>query len=310
MAANAARPSTLKSWFWATRPFSMSASVAPVLVGSALALGDVDARWLLFAVALTASMAIQIGTNLTDEYSDHRRHGGAGKLLAPHKVIQRGLLSERAVLMGILVVFGYGIAGGLFIVSQTGWPILAIGLASVAAAYLYAGGPYPLGNYGIGEPVVFLFMGPVMVMGAYYVQTETITWTGFVVSLPISFIVTAILHCNNLRDIAEDKEVGKRSIAAALGVTASRWGYAALLAAAYGAIAALAATGTTSAWILVGLLPAPWAYVAIRNLFQADDRMDMNRIMVRSAKLHGWTGVTMAAGLVIAASYAVEAFSL
>ena len=310
MAANAARPSTLKSWFWATRPFSMSASVAPVLVGSALALGNVDARWLLFAVALTASMAIQIGTNLTDEYSDHRRHGGAGKLLAPHKVIQRGLLSERAVLMGILVVFGYGIAGGLFIVSQTGWPILAIGLASVAAAYLYAGGPYPLGNYGIGEPVVFLFMGPVMVMGSYYVQTETITWTGFVVSLPIAFIVTAILHCNNLRDIAEDKEVGKRSIAATLGVTASRWGYAALLAAAYGAIAALAATGTTSAWILVGLLPAPWAYVAIRNLFQADDRMDMNRIMVRSAKLHGWTGVTMAAGLVIAASYAVEAFSL
>jgi len=302
MAANAARPSTLKSWFWATRPFSMSASVAPVLVGSALALGNVDARWLLFAVALTASMAIQIGTNLTDEYSDHRRHGGAGKLLAPHKVIQRGLLSERAVLMGILVVFGYGIAGGLFIVSQTGWPILAIGLASVAAAYLYAGGPYPLGNYGIGEPVVFLFMGPVMVMGSYYVQAETITWTGFVVSLPISFIVTAILHCNNLRDIAEDKEVGKRSIAAALGVTASRWGYAALLAAAYGAIAALAATGTTSAWILVGLLPAPWAYVAILNLFQADDRMDMNRIMVRSAKLHGWTGVTMAAGLVIAAS--------
>jgi 1,4-dihydroxy-2-naphthoate octaprenyltransferase len=302
MAANAARPSTLKSWFWATRPFSMSASVAPVLVGSALALGNVDARWLLFAVALTASMAIQIGTNLTDEYSDHRRHGGAGKLLAPHKVIQRGLLSERAVLMGILVVFGYGIAGGLFIVSQTGWPILAIGLASVAAAYLYAGGPYPLGNYGIGEPVVFLFMGPVMVMGSYYVQTETITWTGFVVSLPIAFIVTAILHCNNLRDIAEDKEVGKRSIAATLGVTASRWGYAALLAAAYGAIAALAATGTASVWILVGLLPAPWAYVAIRNLFQADDRMDMNRIMVRSAKLHGWTGVTMAAGLVIAAS--------
>jgi 1,4-dihydroxy-2-naphthoate octaprenyltransferase len=302
MAANAARPSNLKSWFWATRPFSMSASVAPVLVGSALALNDVDARWLLFAVALTASMAIQIGTNLTDEYSDHRKHGGAGKLLAPHKVIQRGLLSERAVLIGIIVVFGYGIAGGLFIVSQTGWPILAIGLASVAAAYLYAGGPYPLGNYGIGEPVVFLFMGPVMVMGAYYVQTETITWTGFVVSLPIAFIVTAILHCNNLRDISEDQEVGKRSIAAALGVNASRWGYATLLAAAYGTIAVLAALGTTSVWVLLGLLPAPWAYVAVRSLFQADDRMAMNRIMVRSAKLHGWTGVTLAAGLAIAAS--------
>ena len=301
MAACPARASPLKSWFWATRPFSLSASVAPVLVGSALALGDVDPRWLLFAVALTASMAIQIGTNLTDEYSDHRRHGDAGKLLAPHKVIQRGLLSERAVLVGILTVFGYGIVGGLFIVSQTGWPILAIGLASVAVAYLYAGGPYPLGNYGIGEPVVFVFMGPVMVMGAYYVQAETVTWTGVVVSLPIACIVTAILHCNNLRDIAEDREVGKRSIAAALGVTASRWFYAGLLAAAYATTAILAATQTSSAWVALGLLPAPWAVDAVRKLFQADDRMAMNRIMVRSAKLHGWTGVTMATGLAIAA---------
>jgi 1,4-dihydroxy-2-naphthoate octaprenyltransferase len=301
MAACPARPSPLKSWFWATRPFSLSASVAPVLVGSALALGDVDPRWLLFAVALTASTAIQIGTNLTDEYSDHRRHGDAGKLLAPHKVIQRGLLSERAVLVGILTVFGYGIVGGLFIVSQTGWPILAIGLASVAVAYLYAGGPYPLGNYGIGEPVVFVFMGPVMVMGAYYVQAETVTWTGVVVSLPIACIVTAILHCNNLRDIAEDREVGKRSIAAALGVTASRWFYAGLLAAAYATIAILAATQSSSAWVALGLLPAPWAVDAVRKLFQADDRMAMNRIMVRSAKLHGWTGVTMATGLAIAA---------
>lgn len=301
MAACPARPSPLKSWFWATRPFSLSASVAPVLVGSALALGDVDPRWLLFAVALTASVAIQIGTNLTDEYSDHRRHGDAGKLLAPHKVIQRGLLSERAVLVGILTVFGYGIVGGLFIVSQTGWPILAIGLASVAAAYLYAGGPYPVGNYGIGEPVVFVFMGPIMVMGAYYVQAETVTWTGVVVSLPIACIVTAILHCNNLRDIAEDREVGKRSIAAALGVTASRWFYAGLLAAAYATIAILAATQTSSAWVALGLLPAPWAVDAVRKLFQANDRMAMNRIMVRSAKLHGWTGVTMATGLAIAA---------
>ena len=300
MADSTAPQSKLISWFWATRPFSLSASVSPVLVGSALGAIDATVDWLLFAVALTASMAIQIGTNLTDEYSDHRKHGGTGKLLAPHKVIQRGLLSERAVLAGILIVFGYGIAGGLFIVSQTGWPILAIGLASVAAAYLYAGGPYPLGNYGIGEPVVFVFMGPVMVMGAYYVQAEAFTWTGLVVSLPIAFIVTAILHCNNLRDISEDQAVGKRSIAAALGVTGSRWGYALLLAAAYGTIAASAATPTVSAWVALGLLPAPWALFAVRSLFRADDRLAMNRIMIRSAKLHGWTGVTLAAGLVVA----------
>lgn len=300
MADQNAQPSQLMSWFWATRPFSLSASVAPVLVGSAHAAAVVRFDGLLFAIALTASMAIQIGTNLTDEYSDHRKHGGEGKLLAPHKVIQRGLLSEQAVLIGIIAVFGYGIVGGLVIVSQTGWPILAIGLASVAAAYLYAGGPFPLGNYGLGEPVVFVFMGPVMVMGAYYVQAQELTWSAFVVSLPVAFIVTAILHCNNLRDISEDQVVGKSSIAAAIGAQPSRWLYAALLAAAYASIAVAGVTGTVSAWALIGLAPAPFAFDAVRKLFVADDRPAMNRIMVRSAKVHGWTGVALAAGLMIA----------
>ena len=300
MTSEAPQQSKLKSWFWATRPFSLSASVAPVLVGSALAMGLVTLNWLLFAVTLTASVAIQIGTNLTDEYSDHRKHGGAGKLLAPHKVIQRGLLSERAVLVGMIVAFGYGIGGGLFIVSQTGWPILAVGVASVAAAYFYAGGPYPLGNLALGEPVVFLFMGPVMVMGSYFVQVEELTWTTFLVSLPVAFIVTAILHCNNLRDISEDREVGKRSFAGWLGVGPSRWLYGAFLASAYGIIAGLSATGTISGWGALGLLPLPFAYDAVRKVFAADDRPAMMVVMVRSAKLHGWTGVTLAAGLMIA----------
>ena len=177
MTATPAPQSKLVSWFWATRPFSLSASVAPVLVGTALAatVGALD--WLLFALALTGSVAIQIGTNLTDEYSDHRKSGSEGKFLAPHKVIQRGLLSERAVALGMAAAFGYGAAAGLTIVAllDVGWPILAVGLASVAAAYLYAGGPKPLGTLGLGEPVVFVFMGPLMVMASYYVQQEALT---------------------------------------------------------------------------------------------------------------------------------------
>ena len=295
------RQSKLKSWFWATRPFSLSASVAPVLVGSALAAGVAATDWVVFALVLTASMAIQIGTNLTDEYTDHRRHGGTGKFLAPHKVIQRGLLSERAVAVGMAVSFGYGVVAGLTIVSQTGWPILATGIASMTVAYLYAGGPYPIGNLGLGEPLVFVFMGPVMVMGSYYVQVEELTLTSFLVSLPVALIVTAILHINNLRDVGEDQAVGKRSIAAKLGVTPSRWLYAALLASAYATVASLGVTGVISAWGLLGLLPAPWAIGAVRKLFAADERPAMNRIMVRSAMLHGWTGLTLAAGLAAAA---------
>lgn len=301
MAATPAMQSALKSWFWATRPFSLSASVAPVLVGAALAASYRGTDWLLFALVLTASVAIQIGTNLTDEYADFLRQGAQGKLLAPHKVIQRGLLSERAVLYGILGVFGYATAVGLYIVSQTGWPILAVGLASVTVAYFYSAGPYSLGKLGLGEPVVFVFMGPVMVMGTFYVLAGDVRWDAFLVSLPVAFIVTAILHMNNLRDIEEDQAVGKRSIAAAIGVTASRWAYAGLLAAAYGAIVAMAASGAVTVWALLGLLPVPFAFDAARKLFATSDRPAMNKLMVRSAEIHGWTGVTLAAGLAIAA---------
>jgi len=292
--------SKLSSWFWATRPFSLSASVAPVLVGSAFAASLKSMDWLLFALVLSGSMAIQIGTNLTDEYSDHRSSGGSGKFLAPHKVIQRRLLSERAVLAGMIGAFSYAVTAGLVIVALTGWPILAIGAMSVAAAFFYSGGPYPLGNLGLGEPVVFLFMGPLTVMGAFYAQVETFTWGSFWVSLPVAFIVTAILHCNNLRDVDEDREVSKRSIAMALGPTPSRWLYAGLLAAAYGTIVALAAIDVISPWGLAGLLPTPWAVGSVRMLLAADDRPAMNRVMVRSAKIHGWTGVTLAAGLLYA----------
>ena len=232
MTATPAPQSKIVSWFWAARPFSLSASVAPVLVGTALAATAGALDWLLFALALTGSVAIQIGTNLTDEYSDHRKSGGEGKFLAPHKVIQRGLLSERAVALGMAAAFGYGIVAGLVIVAHVGWPILAVGLASVAAAYLYAGGPKPLGTLGLGEPVVFVFMGPLMVMAAYYVQQEALTLASFYVSLPVAFIVTAILMVNNIRDVEEDREAGKRSLATAAGARVAMWSYAAMLAAA------------------------------------------------------------------------------
>ena len=288
------------SWFWATRPFSLTASVSPVLVGSALAAGFVEMfSWGLFVLALTGSVAIQIGTNLTDEYTDHRRHGSDAKLLAPHKVLRRGLLSERAVLFGMIAAFGYGIAAGLTIVAFTGWPILALGLASVAAAYLYAGGPYPIGNLGLGEPVVFVFMGPIMVMGAYYVQVQDVTTLGFLASLPVALIVTAILHCNDLRDVAEDRQAGKRSLPRLIGERASQWLYAAMMLGAYAVIAALALSGQVTLWALLGILPLPWAALAVRNLFIAADRPAMNRIMVLSAKLHGYTGAAFALGLVL-----------
>ncbi|MEX2598916.1 MAG: prenyltransferase, partial [Dehalococcoidia bacterium] len=159
------------------------------------------------------------------------------------------------------------------------------------------GGPYPIGNYGLGEPVVFVFMGPVMVMATYYVQAQEITLAPFVASLPVAFVVTAILHCNNIRDVEEDRASGKRSIAAWIGLTPSRWLYAGMLAGAYISIAAAVATDVLGPWALLGLLPLPWAAIAVQRLFVANERPAMNMLLVRSGKLHGLTGASLASGL-------------
>ncbi len=289
----------LRAWFWATRPFSLQAAVVPVLMGSALALEVGSLDWLLFALALVGSVSIQVATNLTDEYSDHRRTRSAAKFLAPHKVIERGLLSEQAVLVGTLVAFGAGIGTGLYIVWEVGWPILAVGLASVAVAYLYSGGPYSLGRLGLGEATVFVFMGPIMVMAAYYVQVQELSWTALGASAPVAFLVTAILHCNNLRDVAEDREEGKRTLVSAMGVSAGRWLYVGMLTAAYASLVALVATGTLHLLALAGLSTLPRALATTAGLWKAKGRPALNRALISTSQLHGLTGVTMAGGLAL-----------
>lgn len=299
MSTEAAKPPVLVSWFWATRPFSLTASIAPVLVGSALASTEATLDWLLFTLVLTGSVAIQVGTNLTDEYADHRRHGSEAKFLAPHKVIERGVISPAAVRAGLVVAFGFGIGAGLYIVAQAGWPILAVGLASVAVAFFYAAGPRPIGDSGISEPVVFLFMGPLMVMASYYVQVQALTLTGLLVSLPVGFLVTSIMHCNNLRDVAEDRASGKRSLATMLSAQRGYQLYAGLLIGAYVSLVGVVAAGVVGPWALLGLAPVPWAIGATRMLWRAEGRPAMNGLMVRTAGLHWWTGLTLATGLAL-----------
>ena len=294
--------SPARAWFWASRPFSLGASAVPVLVGTALAASEVGLDWLLFSFALVGSVLIQVGTNLTDEYVDHRSAMGPAKYPAPHKVLHRGLLSERAVLLGTIATFGVGIALGLYIVSQVGWPILAVGLASVAAAYFYSAGPYPLGKLGLGEITVFFLMGPLMVMAAYYVQVEELSWSALRVSLPVGFLVTAILHCNNLRDVEEDRQQGKRTLSALVGLELSRWLYGGLLMAAYAILVALALTGAVDRLALLGLAPLPWAVVLTLRLWRTRERSALNRSLVDTSRLHLLTGLFLAAGLAIHAA--------
>ncbi|MBI3954147.1 MAG: 1,4-dihydroxy-2-naphthoate octaprenyltransferase [Chloroflexi bacterium] len=289
-----------RAWYWAARPFTLSASVVPVFVGSALALHDGAASAVRFPLVLLGSLLVQVGTNLVDEYVDHRRTGGRGKLLAPYKVIAGGLLSERAVRLGALLVFGAAVAIGLALVALVGWPLLLLCLASLAAAYFYSAGPRPLGALALGELTVAVFMGPVMVLGTYYVHTGTLTGAAWLLSLPVACTVTAILVANDLRDLEEDRAAGKVTPIVLLGPGFGRWLWSGLVLAALLAVVALASAQVSAWWLLVALLAAPVAVRAARAVFTADSRPALGRALALTARFHLWFGALLSAGLLIA----------
>ncbi|MGH7752946.1 MAG: 1,4-dihydroxy-2-naphthoate octaprenyltransferase, partial [Gemmatimonadales bacterium] len=237
---------SLSVWWRAVRPFSFTASFTPILVGSASALHQgapfpanlANFHPDRFLAALVGAVAIHAGTNLINDYYDHVRGVDTASSIGPSGVIQQGLLPAGSVLRGGLALFALGAGLGLWLVSVVGWPILALGLASVAAGYAYTGGPFPLGYIGLGDLVVFLFMGPVIVLGAHYVQSGMLSASAAWASLPIGGLVTAILVVNNLRDLQHDRARGKRTLATLLGTKGSRAEYAVLVTSAYLAIIA------------------------------------------------------------------------
>jgi 1,4-dihydroxy-2-naphthoate octaprenyltransferase len=289
-----------RAWYWAARPFTLSAAVAPVLVGSALAFHDGAASAVRFILVLAGSLLVQIGTNLVDEYTDHRRTGGEGKLLAPYKVIARGVLSERAVKQGTLVVFAAATAVGLALVALVGWPLLLICLASLAAAVFYSAGPRPLGALGLGELTVAIFMGPVMVAGTYYVHTGALTWLALLLSVPVACTVTAILVANDLRDLEEDKAAGKITPVTVWGRGLGRWLWAGLITAALASIVGMTLAGIASWWLLLALAAAPAAVAAARPIFTPGaQRSALAGALRGTARFHLWFGVLLSAGLLI-----------
>jgi 1,4-dihydroxy-2-naphthoate polyprenyltransferase len=191
----ARRPGPVQTWLIAVRPVSFTASVVPVLVGTAVAADETFRPW-LFALALVGSVGVLAGTNLVNDYYDHVKGTDTEDSPGPPGVIQRGLLEPRAVLTGGIVAFAVSAAVGIAITVAVGWPILLLGVASVAAGYSYTAPPLSLAYRGLGEAVVFVFMAPVIVVGAYYVQTEAWAWEPFLASLPVALLVAAILHAN------------------------------------------------------------------------------------------------------------------
>jgi 1,4-dihydroxy-2-naphthoate polyprenyltransferase len=287
------------AWFWAVRPFSLPASVVPVVVGTALAARDGAFDGVRFLLTLVGGMLVQIGTNLVDEYTDHRRSGSRGKLLAPYKVIALGALSARAVRAGALLSFGLATLIGLYLAAATGWPLLLACAASLAVAYGYSGGPWPLGDRGLGEPLVFVFMGVLMVTASYYVQALTLTWGALLASWPVACLVTGILVVNDLRDVDEDRGAGKITPVSRFG---RRFGVAlfiALMAGAYASVLLWVIARPRLVPLLLVAAALPQGIVTIRRIAGSADRATLNQALRGSAQLHLQFGGLLALGLVL-----------
>ena len=283
----------VRTWLTALRPVSFTASVIPVLVGTAIAAND-EFHPLLFVLALFGSIAIHAGTNLVNDYFDHVKGTDNEDSLGQGGVIQRGLLSARAVLTGGIIAFAVGAAIGLVITAQVGWPVLALGLASVAAGYFYTASPFSLAYRGLGEVVVFVFMGPVIVVGAYYVQTQAWAWEPFVASLPIGLLVAAILHANNVRDIENDRKHHKWTLAALAGRPLADYEYVALMLGGYGVIIGMTIAGTAPWPVLITLITLPLALRIVRFEARQTSPKALNLVLAQTAGLHMLFGALLA----------------
>src|SRR5947208_3469697 len=224
---------------------------APELVGTALALGAGHFDALAFVAALLGAMLIQVGTNLSNDYSDARRGADTEDRLGPVRVTAGGLLPPSQVLLATWVTFGLAVACGAYLVAVAGPELLAVGAASILAGVLYTGGPRPYGYEGLGEVFVFLFFGIVAVAGSYFVQVQELPWEAFVCAVPVGLLASAILVVNNIRDLETDRRAGKRTLAVRLGRERTRGLYAAMLAGAYLAAPLPWLLGSMSAWLLL-----------------------------------------------------------
>src|SRR3954451_8517197 len=247
---------TPAQWLEGARPRTLPAAVSPVLAGTGVAAFTHDAVWWKALLALLLSLALQVGVNYANDYSDGVR-GTDENRVGPLRLVGSGVATPDAVKRAAFAAFGVGATLGLVLAATTAWWLVAVGALCILAAWFYTGGSHPYGYLGLGEVMVFVFFGLVAVIGTAYVQSESFTVPALYAALGIGALACAILVANNLRDIPTDREVGKRTLAVVLGDQHSRYLYAFLLAVA---LATLLGLAVATSWLallgVVLLLPA------------------------------------------------------
>jgi 1,4-dihydroxy-2-naphthoate octaprenyltransferase len=291
------RPSAARIWLMAARPRTLPAAVAPVLVGTALAATADDFKLLTFLAALIGALFIQVGTNLSNDYSDARRGADTEDRLGPVRVTAGGLVPPRQVLIATYVAFAVAVLAGVYLIATAGWELLLVGAASILAGVLYTGGPRPYGYEGLGEVFVFLFFGVVAVAGSYFAQTEELAWEALVLAVPVGLLASAILVVNNVRDLETDRRAGKRTLAVRLGRERARRLFVAMIAGAFISAPLPWLFGSLSPWLFLAWLAVPLAVPVVRVVRTRTDGPALNGALAGTGQLQLAFCVLLSAGL-------------
>jgi len=273
-----------KSWVLASRPKTLPAAVAPVLIGTSVAYHDNEFNFIAALIALICSVLIQVGTNFVNDLYDHLKGSDGKERVGPERALASGIISIPQMKSAIYLTFGVTFFLGLYLVYIAGWPILIVGIVSIASGYAYTAGPYPLAYNGLGDIFVFLFFGVVAVVGTYYVQALRLTELVFVASIPVGMLITNILVVNNYRDVEEDKKNNKNTLAVKFGKQFSRMQYLTQLLIAY-AVPVYVFVKYEFGWIvLLPLITLPLAIKLFKMLVSLQGEA-LNKTLELTAKL-------------------------
>ncbi len=292
-------PTRGQAWLLAIRPKTLPAAAAPVIVATAMAYAA-NSFYLGSALAcLIAALLLQIGSNLANDVFDYEKGADQGERHGPLRVTQAGMLSPGQVKRGMFLVFGIAALLGIYLTLIGGWPILLLGLAAIISAIAYTGGPFPLGYHGLGDLFVFVFFGLAAVAGTYYVQALTVTSPVWWMSIAMGLLTVAILVVNNLRDIENDRRVGKRTLAVRLGMNGARLEYVFCLLGAYLIPVALWGVGELPLLGLLVFLTVPITMRLVRAMFTVSGR-SLNKTLAGTGQLELFYALSFSLGLLLA----------
>ena len=296
--ASPEKAATPAAWFLAVRPKTLPAALAPVLVGCAIAWTERRFELGTAIAAFSVALLLQIGANLANDVADFHRGADSVGRLGPVRVTQGGLIAPRQMTIATAVVLAAATVPGLYLVWRGGPVLAAFGLIAILAAVTYTAGPKPFGYLGLGEFFVFLFFGPVAVVGTAYAMMRVATPAGIMASISMGCLVTAILVVNNLRDIDTDREAGKRTLAVRIGRDGSRWEYALLMIVAYATPVMMWLSGTTGPWPMIAWVTAPLGLILVRHVWMVSGR-GLNTVLAGTARLCLWFAIALSVGIIL-----------